>query len=158
MSGSSPGRSDSGSIGAPSSASGTPAAEVGGGGREDVAAGERRAGGGELVVGVRELDGARWRRRTSRRPRPAGRCRARPGALAVADLDRDRPALGADAGVDDREHHARAQVLRGAARVRPPAAHVVGRDVVGEVDRPSTCGAIDRITDFTTPTNSSPVP
>ena len=57
-------------------------------------------------------------------------------ALPAADLDGDGPALGADARVDHREHHAGAEVLRGAAEGEAAGAHVVGGHLVGEVDRP----------------------
>src|SRR5690606_24560658 len=53
---------------------------------------------------------------------------------AVTDLDGDRPPVGADAGVDDRQHDAGAQVADAAGEGEPAAAHVVGGDVVGEVD------------------------
>ena len=80
----------------------------------------------QLVLGVGQLDG----------PAGAADHRHRRGEqavvgpdedrLAVADLDRDGPPVGADAGVDDGEHDAGAQVLGG-----PGQAERAGPDVVG---------------------------
>ena len=134
MSGSRPGSSDSGSIGAPEVGEGHAGAQVGGGGGEHVAAGEGGPGRGELVVGVGELDGrggaAAHRDGAGEQPVVG----ADEVALPVADLHGDGAPLGADAGVDDRQHHARAQVLRGAAQREAAGPHVVGGDLVGEVD------------------------
>ena len=54
--------------------------------------------------------------------------------LAVADLDGDGAPIGADAGIDHREHDARREVLRAAGEREAAAANVVGLDLVREVD------------------------
>ena len=99
---------------------------MGGRGREHVAAGEGGAGRGELVVEARELDG----RRGPTAHRDGAGQQAVVGAdevaLPAADLDGDGPPLGADAGVDDGEHHAGAQVLGRPAEGEAAGAHVVG--------------------------------
>ena len=81
-------------------------AQVGGGRGEHVAAGERRARRGEVVLGVGQLDGALG----AADDRDGRREQAVVGpdehAGAAGDLDRDRPPRRADAGVDDRQHDA----------------------------------------------------
>ena len=115
---------------------------MGGGGPEDVAPGERRSGRLELELGVVEHD---------RTPRPAGhghRRRQQPvvgsqqHALAVADLDRHRPAVGADARVDDGQHDTAGHVLDGPGQGQRGAPHVVGGDVVGEIDHRHVTGDV----------------
>ena len=50
-------------------------------------------------------------------------------------LDAEQPAVGADAGIDDGEHdRARREVLDGPDEGQGPGLHVVGRDLVAEVD------------------------
>ena len=50
------------------------------------------------------------------------------------DLDRDGPAGGAHAGVDDRQHDPWGEVLDGADQGEAAGPHVVGRQLVAEVD------------------------
>ena len=95
---------------------------MGGGGSEHVAPGEGRArapaaGTSGLVSSTAAVGAAAHRDRAGEQP-VVGTDEV---ALPVADLDGDGPAGGADAGVDDGEHHAGAQVLRGAAEVSDPA-------------------------------------
>ena len=73
------------------------------------------------------------------------------------DLDGDRPPGGAHAGVDDGEDHAGRQPRRGPPEGERPGPHVVGRDLVGDVDD-GTPGARVAMTRWTTPTNSSSSP
>ena len=85
-------------------------------------------------VGVGELDGplgAAGHRR-GRRQQPVVRPDQHP--LAPGHLDRDGAPLGADARVDHGEHDAARQVLDGAHQRQRAGPHVVGRDLVGEVD------------------------
>ena len=72
-------------------------------------------------------------------------------------LEADAPARRADAGVDDAEHDARAEMRHRPHQRVAARPHVEGRDVMGEVDdgRPRRRAAI---TACTTPANSSSVP
>ena len=113
---------------------------------------------GEEEVGVGQLDGPGGAAAQRHRRGQQAVVGADEDGGAVADLDRDGPAGGADRGID----HTPARppgTGRGwlRARARPPAAHVVGGDAVGESTIP-TSGAIERITECTTPTNSSTSP
>ena len=118
------------SIVSPTSESSAPGAERGGHGGEDVASVERRSGCGEVEVGVGERD-------RGRRAPDHGDCRGEQAVvradedrLAVADLDRDGPPGRADAGVDDGEHHARAQVLGAAGQGQATGPDVVAGHIV----------------------------
>jgi hypothetical protein len=86
------------------------------------------------VVGARELDrggGPTAHRHGAGQQAVVGSDEV---ALASADLDGDGAARRADAGIDDREHHPGAEVLRRPAQGEAAGSHVVGRDLVGEVD------------------------
>ena len=107
--------------------------EVAGGGCEHVTAGERRAGRGELVVGVVERD---------HRPGATGH-RHRRGEQAVVGAEQhaaghlhaDQAAAGAHARVDDRDDHAVVgQVLHRPHQHERARPHVVGRDLVADVE------------------------
>ena len=56
--------------------------------------------------------------------------------VLLGGAQRDRAALAADLGVDDREVHARRAVRQRAAQHERAGAHVVAGDAVGEVDDP----------------------
>ena len=80
---------------------------------------------------------------TTIRPRPAEhgdgrREQAVVGAdeEAALDLDRDAAPVGADAGIDDREHDAVGQVLHRPHQRERTGPDVERRDVVGDVDDP----------------------
>ena len=66
--------------------------------------------------------------------------------------------VGADAGVDHGEHDAGARYWALRARRQATGPHVVGRDLVGEVDHDDRRARSGGSTDFTTPTNSSAEP
>ena len=107
--------------------------EVGGGGGEDVAPRERRARRGQLMLGAGERDhtlGAAQDGDGRSEQAVVGAEKDR-----VLDLDGDESAVGADAGVDDRQDDAAVgQVLRGPHQRENPGAHVVNRELVGDVD------------------------
>ena len=73
-------------------------------------------------------------------------------------LDGDEAPVGADARVDDREHDgALGEVLHRAHEGERAGAHVVRRQLVGEVDDRES-GATPSMTPLQTPTNSSASP
>ena len=108
----------------------------------------RSARGGELVVGVGQLD--RSGRAADHADRRGQQPVVRPDEDrgAVAHLDRHRSAVGADPGIDDGEHHARRQVLRGCAPAsgRRPARRAAAISWLMSIT--TTGGAIWRITDL----------
>ena len=124
--------------------------------RHDVAAGERRArGAGSWYSGLS--------RATIRPGPPEHRDRRREQPVvgtdeeAALDLDRDAPPVGADAGVDDREHHTVGQVLhRPHERERPARTSNGATSWVMSTIRRS--GVTSSITAWHTPTNSSTRP
>ena len=63
-------------------------------------------------------------------------------AGAAGDLDGDRLARRADTGVDDGQHDALGDVRDGPGQGQRSAAHVVGADAVGEVDRRDVRGQV----------------
>ena len=85
-----------------------------------------------MVVLVGERDGASGAadHRDRRREQPVVRTEEDAGLR----LDRDRPPVGADSGVDDREHDPFGQVLHRAHERECAGPDVVRRDVVGDVD------------------------
>ena len=153
-----PGMSSAGSTGVAELVEVDADAEVGGGGSEDVAAGERRARRGEMEVRVVEHDGAARAAGDRDGRREQAVVGADENAGAVGDLDGDGARGRADARVDDGEHDAFGDVGDRSRRAQRSGADVVGADPVGEVDRWWRAGARSRITDFTTPTNSSSSP
>ena len=112
-------------------------------------------GDGELVLGVLERDdpAGSAEHRDRRREQPVVGTDEEP----AFDLDRDAPPLGADARIDDCEHHAVGQVLHRPHERERPGAHVERGDVVGDVDDPQI-GGTSSITAWHTPTNSSTRP
>ena len=135
-SGTMPGMQQAGSTSGPSSVELDAVAEVGGGRGEHVAAGERGAGRGEVVLGVVELDGAVGAagHRDRRREQPVVGPDEHAGAVR-----RPRSATArrrrADAGIDDREHDARRHVRDRPGQRQRAGADVERADAVGEVDR-----------------------
>ena len=61
----------------------------------------------------------------------------------MLDLDRDATAVGADARIDDREHHALGEVLHRPDERESTGADVERRHVVGDVDDPEMRGDIE---------------
>ena len=89
----------------------------------------------EVVLGVGRARRPARRRRPWPPPGPAARCRdrraptrRRPTSTAIARRSVPTP------GVDDGEHDAGREVLDGPGEGQPAGPHVVGRDVVGDVD------------------------
>src|SRR5690606_10134911 len=104
--------------------------------REDVPPGEGGAGGGQVEVRVGQVDRTRGAADHGHRGGQQAVVGPHEHRHAVAHLDRDGTAVAADARVDHRQHHPGAEVLRAAGEEQAPGPHVVGGDVVGEVDDP----------------------
>ena len=111
-------------------------AQVRGPGREDVAAGEGGARRGEVELGVGEPHGALGTAGHGDRRGEQAVVGADQHALAAGHLDGHARRAGPHAGVDDGEHDARRHVPDAAGEGERAGAHVVRRDVVGEVDDP----------------------
>ena len=111
--------------------------------REHIATIERRtAYRGEKEVGVAKFNGAR---RAADHPHRRGKQTVvwtNENRHAVTDLDGDRAAVGADAGVDDREHHPWTQIIGGASKREPTSPGIELRDAMTDVDH--TDGGRDR--------------
>ena len=75
--------------------------------------------------------------------------------FAVGDLDRDRLAAAADAGVDDGEHDPGGRYEIAPGQRQAAGAHVERSRSRGVRSIIATCGAMSRMTALTTPTNSS---
>jgi hypothetical protein len=109
-------------------------AQVGGGGREDVTAGEGRSRGRQPVQLLGQLD--RPGRSAGERD---GRCQQAVVGTdqhtgAVAHLDGQRPPVRAHAGVDHGQDHTGRDVLDAAGEGQRAGPDVVRRDLVGQVD------------------------
>src|SRR5439155_25501424 len=109
-------------------------AQVGGGGGEDVAAGERGPGGGQVVVDVGEIDGPLGAAGHGHGRGHEPVVGAHEDGLAVPCLDGHGPAVTAHAGVDHGEHDTDGQVLGGPGQGQRPGPHVVRREPVAAVD------------------------
>ena len=112
--------------GRPSASIGTPAARYDGRRRHDVAARERRARRGQLVFGDRRASTIRAGP-AEHRDRRREQTVVGPDEVSAFDLDRDAAPVGADAGIDDGEHHPVGQVLDRADEREGPGAHVERR-------------------------------
>ena len=153
-----PGISRSASTGGPSSARSTPLHRWAAAGANTSRPANVAPGASRWYCGVGQLDGALGAADDGDGRREQAVVRPDQHAGAAGHLDGDRPAGGADARVDDRQHDALGTYGDRPGEGQRAAADVVGPDAVGEVDRPSTCGARSRTTDLTTPTNSSSSP
>ncbi len=131
--------------------------EVGGDGSEDIPAGERGPGRGQVVVGVGQLDDPIGATDHAHRGGQEAVVGPDQDGLPAAHLDGHGPTVGADAGVDHRQHHTGDQVLGRPGEGQAPRPDVVG-GISWVTSITATSGSMARMTDFTTPTNSSPVP
>ena len=137
-------------------ASGAPRGEVRGDRREQVAPVERRGDRLQPVRRARDVDGLddaaeALAPRATAAPL-SGPTRSRSSS---AHAQRDRAPLGADAGVDDREVHARGGRTAARAAGRPRAVRTSWRGTPCVRSMTRASGAIRAITAWQTPTKSS---